>query len=443
MPFTKDFIFGAATAAYQIEGAALQDGRGECIWTRYSHTAGRTHNGDTGDVACDHYHRYADDVRLMADLGLDAYRLSISWPRVLPTGTGATNAAGLDFYDKLIDTLLNANITPYITLYHWDLPQALQDRGGWGNADSVQWFADYAGLMADKLGDRVQHWITHNEPWVVAHVGHHVGRHAPGYTDPVLAYRVAHHLLLSHAAAVDVLRQRVPDAQVGITLNTAYIDPASDSDDDQQTADLSDAQLLRWFCDPLFKGHYPQVLVDFLGDTLRGVDLDAVAMAQKPLDFLGINYYYRQVVAYDACGDFYNRRYVQPQGEYTLMDWEVYPVGLERLLLRLTADYAPPAIIITENGSAFSDPLPDENGIVHDPRRVAYLHAHLGAVERALDGGAPMTGYFAWSLLDNFEWGYGYSKRFGLHYVDYTTQKRYLKQSALAYRDYIQQVKHG
>ncbi|HLV33561.1 MAG TPA: GH1 family beta-glucosidase [Spirillospora sp.] len=438
MDFPEHFLWGAATASYQIEGGGLQEGRGECIWHRFSHTPGKVLNGDTGDVACDHLHRYREDVALMAELGLDAYRFSISWPRVLPAGTGATNAAGLDFYDRLVDALLEVNIRPFVTLYHWDLPQALQDQGGWENPASVQWFADYTGLMAQRLGDRVKDWITINEPWVIAFLGNFTGEHAPGKQDLRAAYQVAHHLLLAHAAAIPVIRAAVPDARAGITLNVNYIDAATDSEADQQAARRQDGYVARWFLDPLYRGQYPQDMVDWLGDTLSGIDLAAVSAATVPTDFLGINYYTRNTVAHADEGPFQTKMITHAGSLYTEMGWEVYPDGLRRLLIRLHEDYAPGAIYITENGAAFEDP-PPANGVIEDPLRVAYLEAHFEAASQAIAAGVPLKGYFVWSLLDNFEWAYGYSKRFGIIYVDYETQRRVLKRSAL----YLQRVIRG
>ncbi len=439
MSFPKDFIWGAATAAYQIEGVAQDDGRGECIWTRFSHIHGNVDNGDTGDVACDHYHRYPEDIQLMRDLGLDAYRFSISWPRVIPAGTGATNPAGLDFYDRLVDSLLEVNITPYATVYHWDLPQKLQDRGGWANPDSPKWFADYTRLMGERLGDRLKHWITHNEPWVVAFVGNLQGRHAPGLKDWKTALSVAHHLLISHGEAVNVLRETVPDSIVGITLNLNPIYPASDSEEDKQAARRFDGHHNRWFLDPIFHGAYPADTVELLHEKLSHIDLNEVRAAKVDIDFLGINNYFRSVVANVPMNPPVYVEEVKPEGAvYTAMNWEVYPPGLTKLLLRVHEDYAPKAIYITENGSAWDDPEP-ENGIIHDPQRVSYLESHLAAVDDAIVAGAPVKGYFVWSLMDNFEWGYGYSKRFGIIYVDYATQERILKASGKYYRDHIAQ----
>jgi beta-glucosidase len=436
MVFPKDFLWGAATASYQIEGSGLVDGRGECIWHRFSHTPGNVVNGDTGDVACDHYHRYPDDIALMKTLGLEAYRFSTSWSRVLPSGAGETNPAGLDFYNRLVDSLLEAGIRPFLTLYHWDLPQALQDRGGWENPDSVKWFTDYAGLMTHTLGDRVKDWITLNEPWVIAFLGNWLGIHAPGKQDTSATYRVAHHLMLAHGAAVPVIRQAVPDAQVGVTLDLGYFEAATPSEADIQAAYRQDGFKNRWFLDAVLKGQYPADIVAWLGATLEGIDLEAVKAAAVPIDFLGINYYTRSLCA-DHPDGLLHSEFVTPQdSQFTAMGWEIYPDGLRKLLVRVTEEYAPPAIYITENGAAFDDPAP-ANDVVDDPERVAYLREHFAAVAQAVEQGAPLKGYFVWSLLDNFEWAYGYDKRFGIIHVDYATQKRTFKSSARYYQQVI------
>lgn len=437
MPFPRDFIWGTATASYQIEGASLQDGRGECIWHRFSHTPGKVKNGDTGDVACDHYHRYKDDVALMRQLGLQAYRFSISWPRVIPDGTGSRNPAGLDFYDRLVDELLAAGIQPFATLFHWDLPQALQDRGGWANPDSVAWFTDYAALMASRLGDRVPNWITHNEPWVIAILGHWFGTHAPGITDAPTAYTAAHHVLISHGRAVAAIRAQSPNAKVGITLNLEQSNPATDSEADRQAAQRYDGFFNRWFLDPIFNGSYPSDMVALFGRVLDRIDLAAVEAAAAPIDFLGVNYYTCKHVTAGSENALARVGFkVNPNAEHTAMGWEICPDGLTRLMVRIHNDYAPPKIYITENGSAFIDP-PPVGGIVEDPQRVDYLERHLAALEAAIAQGVPIAGYFAWSLLDNFEWAEGYSQRFGLIHVDYATQTRTLKRSALVYKDII------
>lgn len=435
MTFPSDFLWGAATASYQIEGAALTNGRGECIWQRFSHTPGNVLNDDNGDVACDHYHRYADDVALMRDLGLRAYRFSTSWPRVIPNGTGPVNPDGLDFYDRLVDELLAADIRPFVTLYHWDLPQALQDRGGWANPDSVKWFADYTALITQRLGDRVNDFITINEPWVVAFLGNWLGVHAPGLHDLRTAYKVAHHLMLAHGAAIPIIRENAPNAQAGITLDLLYAQAATDSEADQAAARREDGFKNRWFLDPVHKGHYPADMVEWLGDTLDGIDLDAVSVAAVETDFLGINYYTRGVFRGSESGLLQSEGIAPENAHYTGMGWEVYPDGLRELLVRVGEEYSPAKLYVTENGSAYDDVVLD--GVVHDTNRTAYLESHFKAAGEAIERGAPLAGYFVWSLLDNFEWAFGYDKRFGIVYVDYETQQRIPKQSALFYRDFI------
>lgn len=438
MSFPADFLWGAATASYQIEGAAFEDGRGECIWTRFSHTEGKVKHGHTGDVACDHYHRYAEDVALMRRLGLHAYRFSIAWARLLPQGTGASNQAGIDFYNRLIDALLEAGITPFATLYHWDLPQALQDRGGWTSADMPEWFAEYTALAAKHYGDRLKHWITLNEPWCIAFLGHSLGIHAPGIRDERAAFRAAHHTHLAHGRAVQVLRQSLPDAQLGITLNLAPVQPFSADPQDQAMARLFDGLQNRWFLDPVFKGRYPEDIVTRLNANglLDGLDLSAVQLAAQPLDFLGVNYYTRQIVRHDPSSPHGFTALVPEGAPVTDMNWEIYPQGLRDLLLRVHQEYAPPAIYITENGAAFPEPEQVEGEQLDDPQRVAYLESHFNAAAEAIAQGVPLKGYFVWSLLDNFEWAEGYTKRFGIVHVDFSTQKRTLKRSAL----YLQQV---
>ncbi len=435
--FPVGFIWGAATSAYQIEGAWNEDGKGESIWDRFSHTPGKTYNGETGDVACDHYHRWREDLALMREIGLDAYRFSVSWPRVLPSGRGRVNGAGLGFYDRLVDGLLNAGIQPVVTLYHWDLPQALQDEGGWANRDTAYLFADYAQLMVRTLGDRVSMWITHNEPWVAAFEGHLSGGHAPGLRDLPTAVRVVHHLLFSHGLAVQSIRDTRADLQVGITLNLSPVEPASDSQDDLNAASRMDGFANRLFLDPLIGAGYPQDILSLLdGVTVPVQDGDMQVIA-RPLDFLGVNYYTRTVVRLAPGEGLLQVERVRPDGEYTTMDWEVYPEGLRILLERLHTSYPFPAYYVTENGAAFPDEL-QADGSVHDGRRRAYLAAHFEAAGRAIHNGVPLKGYFVWSLMDNFEWAHGYSQRFGLIYVDYPTQRRLMKDSALWYRAFLQ-----
>jgi beta-glucosidase len=435
--FPKGFIWGVATSAYQIEGAWNKDGKGESIWDRFSHTPGKIAHGDTGNIACDHYHRWREDVALMKELGLHAYRFSISWPRLLPEGRSRVNPAGLDFYDRLVDALLEAAIEPFITLYHWDLPQALQDDGGWPARSTAGAFAEYADVVSRHLGDRVKHWITLNEPYVSAMVGYLEGRHAPGHSDLDEALAAAHHLLLAHGWTVPVIRRNSPGAQVGITLNLSGQTPASPSAADRAAAWQQDGIKNRWFLDPLSGRGYPADIVQHYGnpmDFVQAGDLEAIA---APLDFLGVNYYARGVVRNSVVPEAENApRTVFPNPERTEMGWEVYPEGLYEILGRVHFDYRFPALYVTENGAAYLDQI-GPNGQVDDPLRVAFLKEHLAAAAQAIAAGVPLRGYFAWSLMDNFEWAHGYSKRFGLIYVDYPTQQRILKTSAHWYRRVI------
>lgn len=432
--FPADFVWGAATAAYQIEGAWREDGKGESIWDRFSHTPGKIANGDTGDVACDHYHRYREDIQLMRELSLGGYRFSISWPRVLPAGRGPINPAGLDFYERLVDGLLAAGIQPFATLYHWDLPQALQDKGGWGNRDTACWFADYADVVSRRLGDRVHHWITQNEPWVAALQGHFTGEHAPGLRDLRLALRAAHHLLLSHGLALEPLRDNGgPATQVGIALNLTPCYPASDRSADEEAAQRHDGFVNRWFLEPVLKGRYPEDILELYGEQFAPPPAEDLAVIAGPVDFLGVNYYTRAVCQADPEADILQVATVRPEGsEYTLMGWEVYPEGLYDLLIRLYREYEVQCLYITENGAAFPDVVDGERQ-VRDPRREGYLREHLLQAHRAVEDGVPLRGYFVWSLLDNFEWAFGYSRRFGLIYVDFETQERIIKQSGRWY----------
>jgi beta-glucosidase len=429
LQFPTGFAWGAATAAYQIEGAVHEDGRGPSIWDTFAHTPGRTLNGETGDVACDHYHRYPQDIALMKELELKAYRCSIAWPRILPTGRGQVNQAGLDFYDRLIDTVLAAGIDPYVTLYHWDLPQPLQDQGGWQNRDTCKAFAEYAQVVAERLGDRVHHWITHNEPLVAAYIGHLLGFHAPGMYDPAAASQVAHHLLLSHGMALPALR--ATGGQVGITLLLQPVYPASQSEQDLAVARREEAVWQKWFLDPVFRGTYPLEGMEMAGLPQPTIEAGDMELISQPIDFLGLNYYSRNIARGSASGG------LQEEAEHTTMGWEVYPDGLRVLLEKVQREYAPKAIYITENGAAYVDTL-RADGTVEDDGRLSYLQRHFVAAHQAIQAGVPLRGYFVWSLLDNFEWGYGYSQRFGIVYTDYATQERHIKKSGYFYRDVIE-----
>lgn len=436
--FPPGFVWGAATAAYQIEGATREDGRGESIWDRFSHTPGKTANGDTGDVACDHYHRWGDDIQLMRTLGLNAYRFSIAWPRIVPDGRGHVNEAGLAFYDRLVDGLLEAGITPWVTLYHWDLPQVLQDAGGWTNRATADAFAEYVDVVTQRLGDRVKHWITLNEPWCSSFLSYHIGEHAPGHKNFNEALQAVHTLLLAHGQAVPIIRRNSPDAQAGITLNLAQVYPATESPDDQAAARRYDGYFNRWFLDPLYGRGYPQDMLALYGDRVpatEAADFDVIA---APTDFLGLNYYNPTFIYDTPDAPVLRTGATRIEGEYTAMDWLVYPQGLYDLLVRVPREYPTGPLYITENGAAYPDQV-SHNGEarVHDPERTRYYRQHLQAAQRALGDGVPLQGYFAWSLMDNFEWAWGYTRRFGITYVDYDTQQRTLKDSGRWYKQVI------
>jgi len=444
--FPKDFIWGVATSAYQIEGAWNEDGKGESIWDRFSHTPGTIEDGTNGDVACDHYHRWREDISLMKSLGVEAYRVSVSWPRILPTGRGEVNQAGLDFYSRLVDGLLEAGILPFLTLYHWDLPQALQDEGGWPARATAEAFAEYADVVSHNLGDRVKHWITHNEPAVAGFEGHMTGRHAPGIQDSNAALHAAHHLLLSHGWAVPVIRSNSPDAEVGIALNLMPAVPASASAADFHACRHFDGYLNRWFLDPLYGRHYPaDIVASYIAQrhlAAEGLilvddgDLDTIAVQT---DFLGVNYYTRGIIrAEDAPDNLPQTTFPAPDSERTEMGWEVYPDGLYDILNRLHFEYQPRKTYVTENGASYPD-RPDTDGRVRDHRRLDYLRDHLAAAHRAIQNGVPLAGYFVWSLMDNFEWAKGYTQRFGIVRIDYDTQERIPKDSAFWYKETIAQ----
>ena len=397
--FPRDFVWGTATSAYQIEGAWNEDGKGLSIWDTFCRAPGAILDGNTGEVACDHYHRYRTDVDLMADLGLDAYRFSISWPRVLPDGVGRVEQRGLDFYDRLVDALLERGLRPFVTLYHWDLPQALQDRGGWSAEQAPGWFAEYAAVVAARLGDRVRDWAT-----LVP-----------------LALRVSHQLLRAHAEGAAAVRAVAPSAAIGIVLNLSPIEAVSDEEADVEAATVVDGRWNRWFLDPLFGRAYPQ-------DVCANAAWSESAPDSAPLDFLGVNYYFRTRVRSDPRSEL-GAKMVEPEGALTDMGWEIHPAGLTEVLRRLRDDYRAPLLYVTENGAAYQG--------IDDPQRVRYLETHLAAAADALESGVPLRGYFVWSLLDNFEWAMGYSARFGIVHVDYATQARTVKVSGRWYRDLI------
>jgi beta-glucosidase len=434
-----DFTWGVATAAYQIEGAVAEDGRKPSIWDTFSRIPGAIDNGDTGDVACDHYHRWPEDIALMRQLGVPAYRFSVAWPRVIPDGTGAVNPAGLAFYDRLVDALLEAGIRPMVTLYHWDLPQSLQDRGGWPERATAEALADYATVVAGALGDRVTDWVTVNEPLCVAWIGHLEGRMAPGERDLGRAVRAGHHALLGHGLAVAAIRAaaRRP-ATIGAVCNLSPCEPGSSRPEDVAAAVRADGHTNRWWLDPLYGRGYPADMIETYGiePPVRGDDLAVIA---TPTDFLGVNYYFRQLIVDDPDGPApYARQIPVPGSRQTAMGWEMYPSGLERLLVWVTERYRPARITVTESGSAWPDE-PTPGGVIEDTERTAYLEQHIDAVAAAAAAGIPVDGYFAWSLLDNFEWSYGYDKRFGLVHVDYATQRRTIKASGHRYAAIIRE----
>jgi beta-glucosidase len=444
--FPKEFVWGAATSAYQIEGATREDGRGESIWDRFARSDSRIEDGSNADVACDHYHRWKEDVALMKRLGLRAYRFSVAWPRVFATGRRFVNAPGLDFYDRLVDGLLAAGITPFATLYHWDLPQALQDEGGWTRRATAEAFVDYADVVSRRLGDRVKGWITHNEPWCAGLVGNQVGRHAPGLRDWSTALTVSHHLLLSHGWSVPVIHRNAPGAEVGITLNLSPVTPASDSAADADAARHLDGYQNRWFLDPLYRAEYPADMcadyhaLGYIGSTepsfVRDGDMRAIATRT---DFLGVNYYNRTVARSERTPESENHPravFLAPESEWTDMGWEVYPAGMFDLLSHVNREYAPPKIYVTENGASYGEG-PDARGRVPDAKRVSFVRDHLLAARRSIDAGVPLAGYFLWSLLDNFEWERGYTQRFGITWVDFLTQERIPKDCALWYSGVI------
>jgi len=431
--FSKDFYWGTATAAYQVEGAWNEDGKGESIWDRYSHTVGMIKGAYTGDVACDSYHRYPEDLALMKAMHLNSYRFSISWPRIQPTGMGTPNQKGLDYYDRLVDALLAARIRPLVTLYHWDLPQALQDKGGWPNRDLAGYFADYSGIVAKALGDRVTAWAIFNEPSVFTSEGYYSGTHAPGHTDLIEFLHATHVVNLAQGQAYRAVKASRPAARVGTAFSTSNAEPKTSSEADQAAAERYHAFRNLWFIEPAMKGEYPKILADRLPPDVLGVQAGDMEITRVPLDFFGINYYDRSIV-WDAnnleslhldTGD-------GKQGPKTEFGWEVWPDSFYKLLMRITRDYKKPILEITENGCSYGD-TPDEHGRVPDQRRIDFYRGYLAAVGRAIRDGADIRGYQAWSLLDNFEWAEGYTQRFGLTYVDFRTQKRTLKDSGKWY----------
>lgn len=436
--FARDFLWGSATSSYQIEGAASEDGRVESIWDRFAATPGKVRDGATGAIACDHYHRWPEDLDLARRMGMQAYRFSIAWPRIFAGAGSAPNQQGLDFYARLVDGMLERGLQPWATLYHWDLPQWLQDGGGWNARGTVDAYLEFVDAMTRRLGDRVKHWITHNEPWCTAIIGNYEGLHAPGLTDFKTALQVCHHVLLSHGKAVPLIRANVADAKVGIALSLHPLRAASDSAADQAALARHDGLRYRWFLDPLFGRGYPPATLAQVGAAAPQVaagDMEAIAVAT---DFLGVNYYFPETIRHEAGHGPLDATVVAPpaDAEKTALDWPVAPAGLAELLTRIEADYHPGPIYITENGSCFDDVV-DADGEVDDVERRHYLQRHLAALKQAIDAGVPVKGYFAWSLIDNFEWAEGYRRRFGLVHVDYATQQRRLKASGKWYGQFL------
>ncbi len=433
--FPKDFMFGTATAAYQIEGAADEEGRGRSIWDVFSETPGKTHNGDHGKIAIDHYHRFQDDIQLMKELGIQNYRFSFSWPRLFPQGNEQRNPLGFAFYDRLIDELIKNDIKPMATLYHWDLPAVLQDDGGWENRETAYRFATYADAIYQHFGDRIEKWITHNEPWCVSVLGNLTGEHAPGYQSAKKALTVAHHVLLSHGLAVEKFRQGGYKGEIGITLNLSPFYAQNPGTLDDVAQRNSDVFTNRWFLDPIFKGEYPTELHQILGPVeamIHEGDLDKMSL---PIDFLGINYYMPAIVAFEEDGNPLKAKNVTPRDRLTSMGWPVSGEGLRDLLLMIKNEYGSIPLYITENGAAYDDVL--EGDHVHDEERIHYLYDHLVEAAAAISQGVNLKGYFVWSFIDNFEWAYGYEKRFGIVYCDYATLRRIKKDSAFWYHDLI------
>ncbi|MBN1959939.1 MAG: beta-glucosidase [Deltaproteobacteria bacterium] len=430
--FPDNFLWGTATAAYQIEGAHDIDGRKASIWDTFCNTPGKIKNGDTGKQTCNHYHLYQSDIAIMKAIGFNAYRFSISWPRVIPNGRGTINQRGLDFYDRLVDCLLENNIKPWVTLYHWDLPQTLQDIGGWNNRDIVYAFVDYAQVIARHLGDRVSAWMTHNEPWCISFLGNYFGLHAPGNRDLDTALRVSHHLLLSHGLATQSIRATIPNAQVGIVLNLVPVYAATNAEADVKAASRYNGFANRWFLDPLYSRGYPLDMLNYYKNkaskfesVIINNDLNAIS---TPTDFLGINYYSRFVVSGSPPSGLLDLNILKVGKEHTYLDWEVYPEGLTEILTYIYNNYKPNKMYVTENGATYNDNS-NETGFVNDEARRFYLERHIAACQEAILHGIPLSGYFIWSLLDNFEWAEGFEKRFGIVRVDYQTFKRTIKSS--------------
>lgn len=428
--FAKGFLWGTASASYQIEGACTEDGKGESIWDRFAHTPGRIKRGDTGDVACDFYHRYADDIALMEQLGFNAARISVAWPRIMPTGKAPVNHKGLDFYSRVVDQMLKRNIQPWVTLYHWDLPQTLEDAGGWPNRDLAEYFRDYAAVVADSLGDRVKHWMVFNEPWIFTILGYHTGVHAPGRREPENAIKATHTVNLAQGITVKALREsRNKPAAVGTAFSMSPVHPQTGSLEDRAAAERWHRFHNMWFLAPVMGGKYPDAFLEGSIENrveLRASDMDAI---KAPLDFVGINLYTRAVVAHDRHDRLMGVKHIRPDaGELTEFGWEVYPAALSEMILRVTKDFPGVPIYVTENGCSYGD-LPGRDGKVNDQRRTSFLRRYIAEVGRATQAGADVRGYFLWTFTDNFEWAEGYQQRFGIVHCDFRTQDRIIKES--------------
>lgn len=438
LKFPKDFIWGTATAAYQIEGAWQEDGKGESIWDRFSHIPDRIYGSDTGDIACDHYHRYEEDIKLLKQLGIASYRFSIAWTRIFPEGRGEPNKKGMDFYKRLVSLLKENGITPAVTLYHWDLPQKLQDAGGWANRETADHFENYARYVFKELGDQVPVWITLNEPWVSAFVGYSDGRHAPGITDFSTGMLAAHNLMLAHGKAVKAYREMGLKGEIGVTLNLNPVYPASEDEKDKAAAGRYLDYLNGWFLEPILKGRYPDGLVRWLEGKVVMPELKAgdMELISTPLDFLGVNNYYSSFIRHDDGIWPLSLASADIGRDKTDIGWEVYPEGIHDLLIYLKKEYGRMKILITENGSAYRD-IVNREGRVEDDNRLDYLYKYISQVHRAIQEGVDVAGYYLWSFMDNFEWAWGFSKRFGIVYVDYATQKRIIKKSGSWYSQVI------
>ena len=440
VPFPKGFFWGTATSAYQIEGAWHEDGKGESIWDRFAHTPGKIKNGDTGDVACDSYHRWREDLALMQAMNLNSYRFSISWPRIQLSGTGSANSRGVDYYSRLVDALLEAHIRPFVTLYHWDLPQELEDAGGWTNRDIASRFADYVEVVANALGDRVSGWMLFNEPSAFVDLGYLEGTHAPGRKSLLAFLRATHVVNLAQGAGFRALKAARPSSHVGTAFNMSSCQPKTDSDDDKLAAERAHAITNTWFLEPALRGRYPEALT-FLPETAMGIKSGDMEKVRAPLDFIGINLYYRTIASAPSAMEraAHAQQWLFPvkmeggqQGPKTDYGWEVWPEALYDMVMRITRDYNRPVIEITESGCSYNDG-PDASGVIRDSRRVAYHREYLAALAKSMVEGADVRGYHAWSLLDNFEWADGFSQRFGLAYVDFKTQTRTIKDSGRWY----------